>query len=219
MSCPYTSPQNGKVECMVRTTNNIVRTLLFQASMPPQYWVKSLHTITHLLNRLPTKNITASCPYIALYNTLSTYEHLRVFRCAYYPNMSATAPHKLASCPTWCAFIGYSTDHKGYRCLDLSTNRIVIFRHVVFDEGCFPFVTSPPLTNDYEFLSPIETRLNAGTPVTLTADLTVPPSGPTTCPTDPPPPDSLWWSTHPCCRGKRSDHATRRSDHPCCRDR
>jgi hypothetical protein len=35
MSCPYTSPQNGKAERMLRTTNNIFRTLLLQASMPP----------------------------------------------------------------------------------------------------------------------------------------------------------------------------------------
>jgi histone deacetylase 1/2 len=29
MSCPYTSSQNGKVERMIRTTNDTVRTLLF----------------------------------------------------------------------------------------------------------------------------------------------------------------------------------------------
>jgi hypothetical protein len=35
MSCPYTSQQNGKAERTIRTTNNVIRTLLFQASMPP----------------------------------------------------------------------------------------------------------------------------------------------------------------------------------------
>jgi hypothetical protein len=54
MSCPYTSPQNGKAERMMRTTNNSIRTLLFQASMAPRYWVDALHTATYLLNRLPT---------------------------------------------------------------------------------------------------------------------------------------------------------------------
>ena len=33
MSCPYTS-QNGKAERMIRTTNDVVRTLLIQASLP-----------------------------------------------------------------------------------------------------------------------------------------------------------------------------------------
>jgi transposase InsO family protein len=35
MSCAYTSQQNGKAERMHQTTNNVTRTLLFQASMPP----------------------------------------------------------------------------------------------------------------------------------------------------------------------------------------
>jgi histone deacetylase 1/2 len=37
MSCPYTSPQNGKAERMIRTTNNVMRTLLIQASLPPRF--------------------------------------------------------------------------------------------------------------------------------------------------------------------------------------
>jgi hypothetical protein len=38
MSCPYTSSQNGKAERMIRTTNNIMRTLLLQASLPARFW-------------------------------------------------------------------------------------------------------------------------------------------------------------------------------------
>src|SRR6185312_11329265 len=53
MSCPYTSPQNGKAEQKIRTTNDIMRTLLIQASLPPRFWAESLHTATYLLNRLP----------------------------------------------------------------------------------------------------------------------------------------------------------------------
>jgi hypothetical protein len=95
-ACPYTSPQNGKAECIICSTNNVMRSLLFQASLPAPYWVESIHTATFLLNRLPTKTISASCPYFALFGTTPTYEHLHVFGCACYPNMSATAPHKLA---------------------------------------------------------------------------------------------------------------------------
>jgi hypothetical protein len=134
--------------------------------MPPRYWVDALHTATYLLNRLPTKTVRASCPFAALYNTPPTYEQLRVFGCACYPNLSATVPHKLAPRSTECVFLGYSHEHKGYRCLDLSTNRVLTSRHVVFDEACFPFAASPPRTNDFDLLSemdpitsPIETRL------------------------------------------------------------
>jgi hypothetical protein len=40
MSCPYTSPQNGRAKCMIRTTNDVVRSLLFQASFPAHYWLR-----------------------------------------------------------------------------------------------------------------------------------------------------------------------------------
>lgn len=46
LSCPYTSPQNGKAERMLRTMNNSIRTLLIQASMPPSYWAKALTTFS-----------------------------------------------------------------------------------------------------------------------------------------------------------------------------
>jgi hypothetical protein len=68
-----------------------------------------------------------------------------------YPNTAATAPHKLPPRSTRCVFLVYSSDHKGYRCLDLSTNRLIVCRHVVFDEDNFPLATLPNLT-DLDFL-------------------------------------------------------------------
>jgi len=104
MSCPYTSPQNGKAERIIRTINNVVRSLLFQASMPPSYWVEALSTATVLLNILPTKTLQFSTPHFALFAKLPTYDHLRVFGCKCYPNLSATAPHKLAPRSALCVF-------------------------------------------------------------------------------------------------------------------
>jgi len=146
MSCPYTSPQNGKAERIIRTTNDVIRSLLFQASMPPSYWAEALHTATLLLNILPTKTLDFSTPHFALLSSAPSYDHLRVFGCKCYPNLSATAPHKLAPRSALCIFLGYSAHHKGYRCLDPITNIIIISRHVIFDETNFPFAeqTSPP---------------------------------------------------------------------------
>jgi hypothetical protein len=38
-----------------------------------------------------------------------------------------------------CIFMGYSSSHKGFRCLDPTTSRIYITRHAQFDEHHFPF--------------------------------------------------------------------------------
>jgi hypothetical protein len=96
MSCPYTSQQNGKAERLIRTVNNVTRTLLFQASMPPSYWADALATATYLINRLPTKTLNMSTPFFPLHGTLPSYHDLHAFGCTCYPNLSATSPHKLA---------------------------------------------------------------------------------------------------------------------------
>jgi hypothetical protein len=82
MSCPYTSPQNGKAERMICTTNDVMRSLLFQASLAARYWAESLYTATYILNRLPTKAISVPTPYFVLFSTTPSYAHLWIFGCA-----------------------------------------------------------------------------------------------------------------------------------------
>jgi hypothetical protein len=108
MSCPYTSPQNSKAERMIWTTNDVMRTLLIQASLPPRLWAECLNTSTYLINRLPSTASLAPTPHQAIFGTPLSYDHLRVFDCACYPNITATAPHKLAPRLTR-VFLGYST--------------------------------------------------------------------------------------------------------------
>ena len=70
-----------------------------------------------------------------------------------YPNQSATTFHKLQPRSLQCVFIGYPRQHRGYKCLDLATNRVIFSRHVTFDENSFPFsVSSSPSPSDYHFL-------------------------------------------------------------------
>jgi hypothetical protein len=147
LSCVYTSTQNGRAKRMIHTTTNMICCLLLQASLHASYWEEALHTATHLLYRLPLKVVSHPTSHFALYDTAPSYDHLRVFGFACYPNTSATAPHKLSPRSTRCLFLGYSPDQKGYRCLDLTSHRIIIFRHVVFDEDVFPLVGSSPPTD------------------------------------------------------------------------
>jgi hypothetical protein len=44
-----------KTKRMIRTTNDVMRSLLFRAFLPACYLAKSLHAATYLLNLLPTK--------------------------------------------------------------------------------------------------------------------------------------------------------------------
>jgi hypothetical protein len=129
--------------------------------------VKGLHTTTYLLNRLPCKAISASCPYVTLYGVAPSYEHFHVFSCVCYLNLSAQDVHKLAPWSTRFVFVRYSAHHKGYRCLDLSTNNIIVSRHVVFDKAVFPFAASPRLTNNLDIFLQDDTPGAAPMPAPL----------------------------------------------------
>jgi transposase InsO family protein len=79
LSCPHTSPQNGKAERLIRTTNDIVCTLLLQAKLPPPFWVEALNTATHLLNICPSCSILFHTPHFQLFGQNPSYDHLRIF--------------------------------------------------------------------------------------------------------------------------------------------
>lgn len=125
-------------------TNDILRVLLIHAHLPPQFWVEALHTTTHVLNRHSSSTIEHQTPYFRLLGHHPNYEHLRVFGCLCFPNTYATSPHKLAPRAIRCVFLGYALEHKGYRCLDLDSRRVIVSRHVTFDETQFPYSLAPP---------------------------------------------------------------------------
>ncbi|CAM8986787.1 unnamed protein product [Rhodiola kirilowii] len=54
-----------------------------------------------------------------------------------------------------CVFLGYSSFHKGYKCLDRRTGRIYISRNVVFDEHIFPYATPNIVPNLSTLTSPV----------------------------------------------------------------
>lgn len=130
--------------------------------MPPSYWAEALATATYLRNILPTKTLGFGTLHFALHKVLLFYDHLRIFGFKCYPNLSASAANKLAVCSTMCIFLGYSPYHKGYRCLDFSTNKVIISRHISFDESSFPYVECglAPSLIEYEFLDDCTTNVS-----------------------------------------------------------
>jgi histone deacetylase 1/2 len=113
---------------------------MFQAALPPSFWPDALATSTYLLNRRPCRPRQNSTPFELLFGTAPNYNHLRVFGCLCYPNTVATTPHKLSPRSISCVFLGYPLDQHGYKCYNLETKRVIVSRHVYFDETCFPFV-------------------------------------------------------------------------------
>ncbi|KAM1445841.1 hypothetical protein ACFX2I_041816 [Malus domestica] len=104
------------------------------------FWVEAFSTAIYLINRLPLGGLLQS-PWELLFFTSPDYSRLRVFGCGCYTWLKPYTTSKLDSKSKSCVFLGYSLQHKGYRCLDPLTQRVYISRHVLFDETTFPFHT------------------------------------------------------------------------------
>jgi hypothetical protein len=93
--------------------------------------------------------------------------------------MYAQSPNKLAPRSISCVFLGYSDEHKGFRCLDLLSVRIHISRHVTYVENVFPFSqrsTSSETDTSTTTSSPRRPTFN---PLYITPNPTPPHSSPT----------------------------------------
>lgn len=104
---------------MIRIVTNMIWSLLFQDHLQSSFWVEALHVATHLINILSTIGLCSLTPYETLQHCTSDYFTLHVFGCICYPNLAATSTHKLAPRSSPCLFIGYPSNQKWYRCLDI----------------------------------------------------------------------------------------------------
>lgn len=101
----------------------------------------------YLLNRLPHSSLKFEVPYHKLYNIPPDYTQLKPFGCCCFPWLRPYTSNKLEPRSTACVFLGYCANTKGYRCLDPSTQKVYISRHVKFVEHDFPYphlLPSPP---------------------------------------------------------------------------
>nr|AAT85031.1 putative polyprotein [Oryza sativa Japonica Group]ABF96679.1 retrotransposon protein, putative, Ty1-copia subclass [Oryza sativa Japonica Group] len=144
VSCPHTHQQNGSAERKHRHIVEVGLALLAYSSMPLKFWGEAFLSAVYLINRTPSRVLHDVSPLERLLGHKPDYNALRVFGCACWPNLRPYNKHKLQFRSTTCTFLGYSTLHKGFKCLDPSTGRVYISRDVVFDETQFPFTKLHP---------------------------------------------------------------------------
>ena len=144
MSCPHAHQQNGSAERKHQHIVEVGLALLANASMPLKFWDEAFLTATYIIILLPSKVINFDTPVQRLLKETPNYDSLRTFDCACWPNLRLYNTRKLSFRSTRCVFLGYSSLHKGFKCLEPSTGRVYISRNVVFDESVYPFESLHP---------------------------------------------------------------------------
>ncbi|KAL6311733.1 hypothetical protein AAG906_020728 [Vitis piasezkii] len=147
VSPPYTPEHVGSAE---RKHRHVVETglaMLHKASLPLKYWSYAFLAAAYLINRLPTPILKHQSPFESLFQHMPNYDKLRAFGCLCFPWMRPYSDHKLDKRSKPCVFLGYSNTHNAYKCLDLSSNRVYISRHVQFIEHKFPFASNTTPTD------------------------------------------------------------------------
>ena len=129
------SSQNGIAESPNRVLAQMMRCALYSADLGPEYWSYALRLVVYVKNRLPHSSIT-NTPYERLTGTRPDISRLRIFGsrvCARMPG--ADKFPKLDHKNTNGIFLGYTATDKNIYFEDDITGRVLISKHVLFDEA------------------------------------------------------------------------------------
>ncbi|KAJ1704596.1 hypothetical protein LUZ63_004375 [Rhynchospora breviuscula] len=155
-SCPHTPQQNGTAERKHRHIIELALAIMSHASIPSKYWDEVFSSTVYLINRLPSHH---AVPFTTLFNKAPNYSLLQIIGCLCFLLTRPYNKHKLELRAVPCVFMGYSVTQKGYRCLDLKSNRMYISRNVQFDETVFPFQTYNTVSSQLPSTQTIQTSL------------------------------------------------------------
>ena len=130
------SKENGVAERAHRTLMNSVRTMLDASGLDESYWAEAFKFSVCNQNAVMHKR-TGNIPYYAAYEEYPDWNKFRPFGClvTYLDRKSG----KLGKRGRRGIMIGYnSSNTKGYRILDLETNKITTSANVKFFENNYP---------------------------------------------------------------------------------
>ena len=129
---PGTPEHNGASEQFNKTLQEKIRSLIFDAKMPKQFWNFALGYAVHVYNRSPHKALEFKTPYQMIFRNTPTLKYLRRFGCAsYVKNLKVKG--KFDERGTRGILIG--CNETGYRVLIPETGKIVCSKHVSFIES------------------------------------------------------------------------------------
>ena len=158
-TCVETPQQNGVAEIKHRHLLETAGSLYFQSNVPEKFWGECLLSACHLINRIRLSSIAFISPYEKLFGKKPSLEHLRVFGCLCFVSTLRSHRRKFDQRATNCVFLGYPSNQKAYKLLDLQTHKIIISRDVTFHEKNVPFHQSSTPHKPLPIFLPVHTEI------------------------------------------------------------
>jgi hypothetical protein len=134
-SCLGVHAYNGVTERKHRYLLETARALMIASSVPPHFWAAAISTATYLIKIQPSSALQSGIHFECLCGKMPDYSSLHLFGCVCYILLAPREHTQLTAQSVECVFLGYSAEHKGYRCWDLVARRMQTSRDVVFDES------------------------------------------------------------------------------------
>ncbi|KXJ74708.1 hypothetical protein RP20_CCG013114 [Aedes albopictus] len=129
----YTPQQNGVAERRNRYLQEMATAMLIDAKLEKKYWGEAVMAAAHLQNRLPSRSVSCT-PFEKWFGRKPNLNYLKVFGCKAWVHVPDSKRGKFDSKARKMTFIGYSEQHKGYRFVDLETEKVTISRDAKFLE-------------------------------------------------------------------------------------
>ncbi|MBW0515564.1 hypothetical protein O181_055279 [Austropuccinia psidii MF-1] len=141
-SPPYTPQHNPFAErgnCLILEK---ARCILLQSKLPTKFWAEAVSTATFLCNLIP-KHDNQKTPYETWHNSKPPLHKLKPFGCkAWIKIPMHSIRNKFASKTCDRIFLGYENEASSYCILRVSDQKIIISKHVIFNENKFPSLSS-----------------------------------------------------------------------------
>ena len=133
VSAPGTPEQNGIAERRNRSIMDCARTLMIEKKVALKYWKEAISTAVHTLNRVQLKKDSFKTPYELWYGYKPNVSYIRIFGRKFYI-LKESREGKFDVKSDEGIFLGYSCKRKAYRCLNLTTHKVIESAHVKVDE-------------------------------------------------------------------------------------
>ncbi|MBW0466267.1 hypothetical protein O181_005982 [Austropuccinia psidii MF-1] len=149
LSPPETPQHDGFAERANRTIIEKARCLLNSSNLPKRYWAEAVRTATFLSNLIPTPSRSNHIPYAIWRGLPPRIKRLQVFGCrAIISIPKSQQDWKFNAVGAEGVLLGYANDNTAYCILRLSDLKVVISKHVKFEESIFPCIQAPSLRDE-----------------------------------------------------------------------